>query len=507
LLSHLSALKDFELLYERGIYPQSTYVFKHALTQEVAYNSLLKKRKKEIHDQIAAAIEGLYPQRLEEFYEKLSYHYSKSDNFEKACKYLKLSGEKAEDKFSNLEAFRFYEELIHILNELPDTETNKKEQISARLLIFSPMRLLAFPEGSLEILEDGARLSKEVGDTKNLIMFYSLIAKYYAFRGDPLRGRKNQEHCFEEASKINDINIMAPIANDLLSTYGVAGESYRIVKIIPKVIKLLEETNKESEFFDRTTCVYSDLLTFYGAHLGLLGNFKDGEAFIKKGLNHAHQIGHVYSIGWVEFGYAQLFWHKGDKNCIEHARNAIKCFEKVKSDAYLGWALILLGNGYYLKGDLNRALKYEQKAYNIQINLGIPTFMSVIQCSIGMIQFEAGELENALKSIESAVFLSQQNSEKMVEGYSWIWLGRTLGNLDLLQKNKAEESIRKGIEILESLKVKAHYSCGYLFLGEPYAYSDQHKKSLEYLKKAEENFREMEMDYWLGKTQEVLKKL
>jgi hypothetical protein len=61
---------------------------------------------------------------------------------------------------------------------------------------------------------------------------------------------------------------------------------------------------------------------------------------------------------------------------------------------------------------------YEQKAYNIQKNLGIPTFMSVIQCSIGMIQFEAGELENALKSIESAVFLSQQNSEKMIEGYS-----------------------------------------------------------------------------------------
>jgi hypothetical protein len=82
-----------------------------------------------------------------------------------------------------------------------------------------------------------------------------------------------------------------------------------------------------------------------------------------------------------------------------------------------------------------------------------------------------------------------------------------LGNLDSLQKNKAEESIRKGIEILESLKLKAPYSCGYLFLGELYAYSDQQKKSMEYLKKAEENFREMEMDYWFEKTQEVLKKL
>ena len=52
LLSHLSALKDSELIYERGIYPQSTYVFKHALTQEVAYDSLLRKKRKEIHENI-----------------------------------------------------------------------------------------------------------------------------------------------------------------------------------------------------------------------------------------------------------------------------------------------------------------------------------------------------------------------------------------------------------------------------------------------------------------------
>jgi predicted ATPase len=56
LLSHLSVLKDSELLYERGIYPQSTYIFKHALTQEVTYNSLLLKRRKEIHEEIGRAI-------------------------------------------------------------------------------------------------------------------------------------------------------------------------------------------------------------------------------------------------------------------------------------------------------------------------------------------------------------------------------------------------------------------------------------------------------------------
>ena len=69
LLTHLSGLKDSELLYERGIYPQSTYLFKHALMQEVAYNSLLLKRKKEIHEKIGRAIEALHPDRLEEHHQ------------------------------------------------------------------------------------------------------------------------------------------------------------------------------------------------------------------------------------------------------------------------------------------------------------------------------------------------------------------------------------------------------------------------------------------------------
>ena len=64
LLSHLSTLKDAELLYERGIYPQSTYIFKHAFTREVVYDSILTKSKKQIHEKIARAIEEIYKDNI-----------------------------------------------------------------------------------------------------------------------------------------------------------------------------------------------------------------------------------------------------------------------------------------------------------------------------------------------------------------------------------------------------------------------------------------------------------
>ncbi len=89
---HLLNLQGLEFIYEKQLFPELEYIFKHALTQEVAYNSLLVRRRSEIHRRIGEAVETLYPERLEEFYEVLAYHYSKSDEPAKAHRYLRRTG-------------------------------------------------------------------------------------------------------------------------------------------------------------------------------------------------------------------------------------------------------------------------------------------------------------------------------------------------------------------------------------------------------------------------------
>lgn len=87
----LEKLKSAELIYERNVFPQYTCFFKHALTQEVAYNSLLLQRRKELHCLVAAAIEELYASRLPEFYGLLAYHYERGEEWERALDYLRLA--------------------------------------------------------------------------------------------------------------------------------------------------------------------------------------------------------------------------------------------------------------------------------------------------------------------------------------------------------------------------------------------------------------------------------
>ena len=84
----LLSLQSAEFIYEKQLFPELEYIFKHALTQEVAYNSLLLKKRKEIHEKIGRAIEQIYGERLEESYELLAYHYVRSDDTIKAVEYL-----------------------------------------------------------------------------------------------------------------------------------------------------------------------------------------------------------------------------------------------------------------------------------------------------------------------------------------------------------------------------------------------------------------------------------
>jgi tetratricopeptide (TPR) repeat protein len=118
-----------------------------------------------------------------------------------------------------------------------------------------------------------------------------------------------------------------------------------------------------------------------------------------------------------------------------------------------------------------------------------------------------GDLKSGRKYLERALSLAERNNELHVQGFSWIGLGQILAKTSSIQIREAEEYIRRGIALLEKINIRPHYSQGYFYLGKLYADTGQKAKAEENLKIAEEMFQEMGMNYWLAKTQEVLKSL
>ena len=508
LKSRLLNLQGLEFIYEKRLFPELEYIFKHALTQEVAYNSLFLERRKEIHEKIGRAIEDIYPDRLEEFYEMLAYHYSRSDNLEKAYQYLKLSGNKAMRTYSNREAFHYYRDAIGILKQKPETEQNKEEQLDTLLLMAIPILLLAYPEDSIKLLQEGERLCKELGDKKCLASLYYFIGVFHSLKGDHVLARKYHEDSFYEAEKIEDIEIMAAVAHGLCFSYSLEGKFSEALNVASKVIPLLEKTRREHEFFGTQMNIYSALQSYVGFTLGGLGEFAEGEQLCEKALSFAHKMNHQFSIGVVELHYGHLYYFKGDgRNAVKHYQSSIEYLEKSQAVNLLPFAWNFLGMGYYYLGELNTALKFSEKGLRMQTDAEMSFNLPLFHWNLSLIHFDLGNWSEAKLHAERALNLSCMTHYKWYEGSSWIQLGRIIGKTDKSRIDKAEEHILQGMKILDELKLKPLYALGYGSLGELYADAGQKEKALENLKKAEEMFREMGMEYWLAKTQEVLGRL
>jgi tetratricopeptide (TPR) repeat protein len=110
----LSELKNLEFIYEKSVFPDLEYIFKHVLTQEAAYNSLLSNRRTRLHTAIGLAIEELHQERLAERYEELAHHFTRGEAWDKAFLYLLKSGDKARQAYANQEAIAFYTQAIEV---------------------------------------------------------------------------------------------------------------------------------------------------------------------------------------------------------------------------------------------------------------------------------------------------------------------------------------------------------------------------------------------------------
>jgi len=508
LKSHLLNLQELEFIYEKSLFPELEYIFKHALTQEVAYNSLLLKRRKEIHDRIGKAIEELYADRLEEFYEVLAHHYSRAESLDKAYHYLKLSGDKATRNYARYEALAFYQGALDLLKKQPDTEENKRRGIEIRLLMSIPMRALSYPEGSLPVLEEGERLAREMGDERSLAQFLGGISFYYTLKGDPENGLKYAEDCFREAEKVQDVDLVAPIGFQICNSYPTTGAFWKEAEVAPRVLALIESTGTQLEPFGLGFNVYAGLQSTYGAALSALGDFEQGEAMCEKSLRFAQEIKDRTCIAMVEMCYAAAYYFKGDgEKTVAFAQRAIEHIEETQLLTILGFTWQVLAWGHMLRGELDTARECAEKGDAHNCALGFSAYAAQHFHLMTEICLDLRDWENALRYAEEGLKIAKSHGLRAHEGLLNILLGKALARAKHSRSVSPEELILQGISILEELKLKPYQAEGYLYLGELYTDMSQREKASETLKKAEDAFRKMGMDYWLRMTQEIMAKL
>ncbi|RPH48788.1 MAG: guanylate cyclase [Desulfobacteraceae bacterium] len=509
LKSGLVNLQGLEFIYEKSLFPELEYIFRHALVQEVAYNSLLINRRKEIHEKIGQAIENLHRQRLEEFYEMLAYHYSKSGNLPKAYEFLKQAARKAVQKDALLEGLRFYNEAMGVLLKLSPTDENKREQIKLIVSMCISEVKTGFSVDFFPLLQKAEVLAEDLKDEMSRLTIRSYLGFFYLFKGGNSKlGWEYLESCIEHPELIHDIGFTISNGFDLCTSALVLGDFQSINRIAPTVIGLIETRQTQAEFYEKPFNPYSYILSVWGHATGMSGNFDNGERLLVKGLLFAEKINHRATLGQVRLMYGGSLALKGDgHSAITIIKKAIKDLEESQTMITIGIAWTWLGYAHYLMGDYQIALEFTEKGLKIQTDLGLPYLRSFCHYCCSLVHFCMDNLENAKNQAEQALQYSLANNEKFIPDISKILLWRVLAKIDPEQIKVAEKQILQGISSLEELGMLPSSGISYLWLGEIFAESGRKEAALINLRKAETLFREMGMDYWLGKAQEALAKL
>ena len=387
----LQELKALEIIYEQGLLPEPAYIFKHAVIQDVAYNSLLKERRRELHRAVGGAIEELYPDRLADHYQELAHHFVNGEDWPKAFEYLVRSGDRAKDAFANQTALDSYAKALEVASRVsPPLAPRRIMEIYQRRgqiwrLMSRPPdaiaeldRMLAmareagdrFAEAQALVdlslthwlwfssehapltkscAEEALRIGREIGDEEVVAKSLSYLGLVYQVAGDLVRGDEK----LEESLRISEARgFKDAIAQNLTWLGAHAGWRGEFHKAIP-LCHRAEETARENH--DGLSEVLG--LAFRCLALIGLGDYGQGLTVINEGLTKARDRETVWVIGRLTNSLGWLYQELGDfRRSTELNRESQEMGHRIKNQNVEVSALINIGYDHFHLGETDKAL-------------------------------------------------------------------------------------------------------------------------------------------------------
>jgi class 3 adenylate cyclase/tetratricopeptide (TPR) repeat protein len=478
LLPQLSVLKDSELLYERGIYPQSTYVFKHALTQDVAYDSLLLKRRKEIHEKIGEVIEALYPDRFEEYHELLAYHFARSVNADKAVKYLDLANQKAAKLNAMEEAKTYFDEAMALLDALPETEENRQRRISLLVnqgIVF--LLLFKVPEYYDHLIRYEP-MARELGNP-------DLLGAFYARLGHCEFSFGNYDQAIHTFGKAAELCQGAGNVEDAGYAYVFwefshfdRGDFERVLALKEDVLRTMEQQ------FNLRFHTYA--LSVASRAYACLGRWDEAVEEAQKALSVAEEFSDNSLISFVAWNLSIAYTWKGDlARAVEYGELAV---QKAPTHADKAWAQRSLGWAWCRSGETTRGIELLNTVLPI-IRAG--RFITVeipLRCFLGEGYWLAGDRDKAKQTLEKGLEMAERYGVRYELGFAH----RLLGEIALkTNPTQAASHFEKSIAIFREIKAENELAMAYAGYGRQHKKQGEIARAREYLTKSLEIFERL----------------
>jgi predicted ATPase len=437
----LRDLKAIELIYEKALFPELACMFKHALTHEVAYNSLLLQRRKELHGVIARAIEDLYSDRLAEHFEVLAYHFAKAEDRGKALDYLVKAAQKATNSFANREAVALYEQALDACR-LQGPHVDLGLVLSIHQALAGLYIVLSEFDRAQASAEQARLVAGQRGDAVGeaaalaTLGFGAALAHEFELA---------IEHCDRAIGLAGEIAANAIVANAYLSKSMVYAVTARLVEGRAAMAQALEISAAANDIPDLVMAK-----SFSGHYLNWEGNYREAILVQAEAVDLARQHHLTFPLFWSLWQHGVALTGNGRyDDALSILEEGIVVCEKAGEEIMRHRILNTLGWVYLECGDLEAAVEFNRRGAEAARKRGDDETIANPELNLGDTFMAKGDLQLATEFLEGV--LARVRNPTTSDWMKWRYsthLFASLGEL-ALERGDRNEAHRFADECLE----------------------------------------------------------
>jgi tetratricopeptide (TPR) repeat protein len=500
----VQALQRGELLYERHGEAEPLYVFKHALTQEVAYDSLLQEQRRTLHARVVTATEELYSDRLAEQLDRLAHHARQGELWDKAVLYCRQAGTRAMAHSAYREAVPYFEQALDALQRLPVSPDTQAQAIDLCL----DLRNAFFPLGEIErisvALQDAASRAEALGDPHRLGWASAYLLAHFGQVCEPERALESGQHALAIAADLGDVGLMVTAQYYLGQVYYNLGDYHQATEFGRKNVACLDGALLQGRL---GLPGLADVLSRFRlvASLAECGAFVEGIARAEEGVRIAeaadHPLSRVQAYWAVGFGALR----QGDLyQALPVLERALDLAQGAHIRLLVPRVAGTLGAAYALAGRIAEALLLLEQAI---AQSGVMRYMidhALRMVWLGEAYLLAGRLDEAHTQAQRALEFTSAHQERGNEAYALRLLGDIAAQRQPPEAELAEAFYRQALALAEELGMRPLQAHCHRGLGTLYKTPGRREHARAALATAIALYRDMEMTFWLPQTEAVL---
>ncbi|HEY7494119.1 MAG TPA: tetratricopeptide repeat protein [Candidatus Tectomicrobia bacterium] len=485
----LSELKNLELLYEQRVFPDLEYMFKHVLTQEAAYNSLLSSRRTRLHTAIGLAMEELYQERLAEYYEELAHHFTQGEAWEEAFFYPCKAGDKARQAYANQEAMAFYTRAIEgssritpaldVAQLLPVYEGRGlvwmlQSKYDEAIADFQMMRQMAQPSGNQQkegeslcylanahwqtfsaerislvdqYAQEALQLAQQSGDQKILARSLTSLGAIDVWHGNLQEAYGKIDEALQIGRREGYKDCMAQSLMFLCGPPYWQGDFQRAIALGQEGVAVARD------IYDGFHELYT--LSFLCLAYWSAGEYAQALTVWRDGMTKAKERDNKFIIGRLTNTRGWFHSEFGDvSRAIEYDQESVELGRVARVSNVAISALINLGLDYFALGQHERALAYLKPTLERveREASGAHRWRWKIRLRIGLAEFSytTGAYEQALRYMEAGLQEAQATSSQKYITKGWALRGKLAARLG--DSNTAGAELQRAVTRAEQLQ-------------------------------------------------------